>query len=126
MPQNSSYRLRVRGRFEAAHHLTTYRGGVEPSHGHSWRVEAFLETSELDADGLAFDFVEVRTALRELTDRFDHRDINTIRPFDSESPTTERLARWFYEELAARLPNAPLVEVEVWEGPDCSAAYRAV
>ena len=119
-----SYRLRVRGRFEAAHHLTHYRGGVEPSHGHSWRVEVFLETAELDADGLAFDFVEVRAVLQELTARFDHRDLNTIPPFDTESPTTERIARWFFEELTARLPDAPLAEVEVWEGPDCSAAYR--
>jgi len=119
-----SYVLRVREGFEAAHHLTSYRGRPEPSHGHSWRVEAALEAPELDEEGLGFDFIEIRGALRELAGRFDHRDINTVPPFDQTSPTTERLAAWFYGELAPRLEGAHLVEVTVWEGPDCSATYR--
>jgi len=119
-----SYRLRVRGRFEAAHHLTSYRGSVEPVHGHSWRVEAFLETDRLDDDGLAWDFVEVKTALVALCAELDHRDLNTVAPFTRISPTTERVAAWFFDRLAEALPGAPLAEVEVWEGPDCSAVYR--
>lgn len=121
-----SYLLRVRERFEAAHHLTSYKGRPEPSHGHSWSVEAVLEAPELDDEGLGFDFVEARGALRDLTGRFDHRDINTVPPFDHMSPTTERLATWFFDELTARLPAARLWEVTVWEGPDCSATYRPV
>jgi 6-pyruvoyltetrahydropterin/6-carboxytetrahydropterin synthase len=119
-----TFRLRVRARFEAAHHLTTYRGAVEPNHGHSWRVEAVLEAGGLDADGLAFDFLEVKAALQEICGLVDHRDLNTVPPFDRESPTTERIAAWFFDGLARRLPGAPLAEVEVWEGPDCSASYR--
>lgn len=119
-----SYVLRVVARFEAAHHLTSYKGAPEPNHGHSWRVEAVLAAPELDAEGMAFDFVEVKTALAELAGRFDHGDINTVPPFDRVSPTTERIAAWFYERLAERLPSAPLAEVTVWEGPDCSATYR--
>ena len=61
-----AYLLRVAARFEAAHHLTSYKGAPEPSHGHSWRVEAALAAPELDAEGMAFDFVEVQAALREL------------------------------------------------------------
>jgi len=117
------YTLRVGARFEAAHHLTSYKGGPEPSHGHSWRVEAVLRSGGLDGEGMAFDFVEVQAALRELASRFDHKDINTVPPFDRQSPTTERIATWFFEELAGRLPAAPLAEVTVWEGPDCSATY---
>ncbi|MGD2115781.1 MAG: 6-carboxytetrahydropterin synthase [Acidobacteriota bacterium] len=118
------YVLRVRESFEAAHHLTSYKGRPEPSHGHSWRVEAAVEAAELDDEGLGFDFLEVRDALRELTGRFDHRDVNTVPPFDRVSPTTERLAAWFFDELTARLPGARLTEVTVWEGPSCSATYR--
>jgi 6-pyruvoyl-tetrahydropterin synthase len=66
----------------------------------------------------------VQAALRELAARLDHRDINTVSPFDRTSPTTERIAAWFFAALAERLPGAPLVEVTVWEGPDCSATYR--
>jgi 6-pyruvoyltetrahydropterin/6-carboxytetrahydropterin synthase len=119
-----SWVLRVNARFEAAHHLTAYRGAPEPVHGHSWRVEAVLAAAALDGEGMGFDFVAVRAALGELAARFDHRDVNTVPPFDRLSPTTERLAAWFYEELLNRLPGARLAEVTVWEGPDCSATYR--
>jgi 6-pyruvoyltetrahydropterin/6-carboxytetrahydropterin synthase len=118
------YLLRVCTRFEAAHHLTSYRGHPEPAHGHTWRVEAVLAAGDLDAEGIAYDFVPVRRALDELAGRFDHRDVNTVPPFDESSPTTERLAAWFHAELVARLPGAALVEVTVWEGPDASATYR--
>lgn len=118
------YTLRVGARFEAAHHLTSYKGAPEPSHGHSWRVEAVLRTGGLDGEGMAFDFVEVQAALRELAARFDHKDINTVPPFDRQSPTTERIAAWFFRGLSERLPGAPLSEVTVWEGPDCSATFR--
>lgn len=119
-----SYLLRVGVRFEAAHHLTSYQGAPEPVHGHSWRVEAAMEAPALDAEGMAFDFVAVQGALRELASRLDHRDINGVPPFDRTSPTTERIAAWFFAGLRERLPEAPLVEVTVWEGPDCSATYR--
>lgn len=121
------YLLRVREGFEAAHHLTSYKGSPEPVHGHSWTVEAALEAAELDEEGMGFDFVEVRGALRELAARFDHRHVNEVPPFDATSPTTERLARWFFERLAERLSGAGparLTEVTVWEGPACSATYR--
>jgi 6-pyruvoyltetrahydropterin/6-carboxytetrahydropterin synthase len=114
----------VNARFEAAHHLTSYRGAPEPVHGHTWRVEAALRAEGLDAEGMGFDFVAVKGALGELAAVLDHRDVNSVPPFDTLSPTTERIAAWFYEGLAARLPGAPLVEVTVWEGPDCSATYR--
>ncbi|HEY4597743.1 MAG TPA: 6-carboxytetrahydropterin synthase [Thermoanaerobaculia bacterium] len=119
-----SYTLRVTARFEAAHHLTSYKGAPEPVHGHSWQVEAVLETAELDAEGMAWDFVEVQGALRDLAARLDHRDINTVPPFDSLSPTTERIAAWFFAGLAERLAGAPLTALTVWEGPDCSATFR--
>lgn len=120
----SHYTLRVRSRFEAAHHLTSYRGEPEPVHGHSWRVEVELSTAELDAEGMAYDFVEIKRALDALVARFDHRHINSIPPFDTTSPTTERIARHLFEQLRAALPEAPLCQVTVWEGPDCSATFR--
>lgn len=116
--------LEVAGRFEAAHRLYSWRGAPEAVHGHSWRVVAQLETDRLDGEGMAFDFVALRDALAALTAALDHRDLNELPPFDRESPTTERIARWFLEELAAKLPGAPLAAVTVYEGPDCSATYR--
>lgn len=119
-----TWTLRVREGFEAAHALRSYKGQPEPVHGHSWQVEAVIEAEELDAEGMGFDFVEVREHLRYLAARFDHGDINATPPFDELTPTTENLARYFFEELRRRLPDSGLVAATVWEGPHCSATYR--
>ena len=119
------YTVRARVRFEAAHRLLSYRGKPEATHGHSWRVEAVLETDRLDAEGMAFDFVELQRCLASLAAKFDHADINQIPPFDRLTPTTENLAAWFFEGLRALLPRAPLREIALWEGPDCCATYSA-
>ncbi len=119
----SRWDLEVTASFEAAHHLLAWRGRPEPSHGHSWRVIARLSATRLDEEGMAFDFVSVRDALVGLVARFDHRDINSVAPFDRVSPTTERLAQWFFDELRAALPKAPLVGVSLYEGPQCCATY---
>ena len=119
-----SYLLRVSAGFEAAHHLTSYLGAPEAVHGHSWRVEVGLATEVLDAEGMAYDFVALRSVLLALVGRLDHKDLNAVPPFDRLSPTTERIAAWFHHEIQLALPGAPLLEVTVWEGPYCSATYR--
>lgn len=119
-----TYTLRARERFEAAHRLTSYQGKPESVHGHSWQVEAVVTTQALDAEGMGFDFVALKGVLGELAATFDHKNINEVPPFDELSPTTERIAAWFFDRLVERLPEAPLTEVTVWEGPDCSATYR--
>ena len=127
------YELLVRARFEAAHHLTAYRGAPEPVHGHSWRVEARIVSAELGPEGYAVDFVEIQGRLEALVARFRHGDINAVPPFDRSSPTAERLAEWFHRR--ARRPGstshrsvggaamARVSSVTVWEGPDCSATF---
>jgi 6-pyruvoyltetrahydropterin/6-carboxytetrahydropterin synthase len=117
------YRVDVHAAFEAAHHLLSYRGAAEPVHGHSWRVSVEIVAAELDSEGMAFDFVAVRRALLDLTARFDHRDINSVAPFDTVSPTTERLAAWFCARMQEQLPTAAIRSTTVWEGPNCSATY---
>ncbi len=117
------YRVEVHAGFEAAHHLLSYRGVEEPAHGHSWRVSIAIAAAELDSEGMAFDFVAARNALLDLAALFDHRDINSVPPFDSVSPTTERLAEWFCGRMQERLPAADIRSATVWEGPNCSATY---
>ena len=117
------YELRVRGRFEAAHHLTSYRGLPEPVHGHSWTVEVCVVAAELGAEAYVLDFLEIKSHLDELSGRFHHADINSVAPFDDRSPTTENLAEWFCREMASRLEGAKVASVTVWEGPDCAATF---
>lgn len=117
--------MRVDARFEAAHHLRSYKGAPEPAHGHSWKVSVELAADRLDAEGIGFDFVTARKALLDLAAPFEHRDINTVPPFDEISPTTEQLAVHFCEEMQRRLPGARVVSATVSEGPDCHATYFA-
>jgi 6-pyruvoyltetrahydropterin/6-carboxytetrahydropterin synthase len=121
-----AFLVRVRARFEAAHHLTSYRGAPEPVHGHSWQVEAALAAATLDSEGMAADFVAAQAALHDLAAALDHRDLNAVPPFDRISPTAERVALWFFDRLAERLAGgeATLAEVTVWEAPGCSVTYR--
>ena len=128
------FELLVRSRFEAAHHLTAYRGAPEAVHGHSWRVEARIAADRLGPEGYAIDFVEIQGQLDALASRFHHVDINTVPPFDRRSPTTEHLAEWFFTELtswlaghrsAAASETARIAAVTVWEGPDCAATCLA-
>lgn len=117
--------IRVEARFEAAHHLREYKGVPEPLHGHSWKVEAKFKCQKLDHESIGIDYVHVEKAIRGLAEQFDHRNINEIPPFDTLNPTSENIARWFFDQLnrPEMKQAAELSEVIVWEGPEAYVAY---
>jgi len=119
------YTVKVESRFEAAHNLREYYGEPEPIHGHSWRIEARLTTNQLDKEDIAIDFVKVEKALHALSGQFDHNYINNIPPFDKINPTSENIAKWFYDNLnkPELLNDATLKEVTLWEGPFNTLTY---
>ena len=123
----ATYTIKVESRFEAAHNLRSYYGKPEPIHGHSWRVEARIESGALDSEDISVDFVNVEKALHELSGRFDHNYINNIPPFDKVNPTSENIAKWFYDGLNQREligAGARLAEVTLWEGPFNTLTYK--
>ncbi len=96
-------------------------------HGHTWTVRAFWEYAALDDNGMGANFRDLKALLRrEVHDRFDHRHLNDIAPFERVPPTAENLAREVYgilrERAGAGTPGR-LARVEIWEGPDACAAY---
>lgn len=119
------FTIRVEARFEAAHNLREYKGAPEPLHGHSWKIEAKFKCKQLDHEYIGIDYVHVEKAIRELAQRFDHRYINEIPPFDQLNPTSENMARWFFEQLNRPeiKQEADLSEVVVWEGPEAYVSY---
>jgi 6-pyruvoyltetrahydropterin/6-carboxytetrahydropterin synthase len=121
-----SYRVTVTARFEAAHNLIDYEGGPEPLHGHSYRVEAVLESEKLQRYDVAVDFVPVRKALEVLAKQLDYSYINEHPDFTGRNTSAENLARWFAErlEISGTLGRSRVAEVTVWEGPENSATYR--
>jgi 6-pyruvoyltetrahydropterin/6-carboxytetrahydropterin synthase len=124
------YEVSVEGRFSAAHNLREYQGDCERLHGHNYQVRAAVRVAETGADGLAVDFRDLKAALGEVLEDLDHRYLNEDVPDFAEgkmNPTTENLARFVFDRLAARELSAGVrvSAVTVWESPGCSVTYRS-
>lgn len=120
------YVVSVQAHYDSAHYLRSYHGKCEQLHGHRYIVEAALTTDRLGEGGIAFDFVDVKRALRELADELDHNNLNELPPFTEIEPSAENQARYFYEELKRRLPSEmaeALLYTKVWETPTQWALY---
>ena len=120
---SAMYRVNVRRHFDAAHALHGYGGKCERLHGHRWEVVVCVESENLDAVGMAFDFTLLKRELDEVLARFDHHNLNDTPPFDEMNPSCENIARFIYQQLERRLPGAGLRYVEAWESPDAWATY---
>lgn len=96
-------------------------------HGHTWTVRAFWMFHTLDAHGMGSNFRDLRKALHEsIHERYDHRHLNDVEPFDRIAPTAENLAREAYRALDRAVDTGDrgwLGRVEVWEGPESCVAY---
>jgi 6-pyruvoyltetrahydropterin/6-carboxytetrahydropterin synthase len=116
----------VQAHYDSAHYLRHYKGKCERMHGHRYVVELALASEDVDRAGIAFDFVDVKRELRALADRLDHQNLNELEPFTEMEPSAENQARYFYEELKRRLPEAmrdAVLYVRVWETPTQWAQY---
>ncbi len=139
---------------ENGHMLSHHPDKCRYPHGHSRKVEIVLTADELDDNGMVCDFKIVKQALGEFIERFDHSlCVNTadpmfatlqaaygerIIPFEQTEPTTEVLAKTFYEHCSqllaeyaghdtATYPLRPLVQIEkirVWETSSSWAEYQ--
>ncbi len=120
------YVVSVQAHYDSAHFLRNYNGKCERLHGHRYVVEAALMAEELNASGLAYDFVDVKKHLRDLADWLDHQNINDLPPFTEIEPSAENQARFFFDELKERMPGPmkeALLYVRVWETPTQFAQY---
>lgn len=119
------YEVYVKTQFSAAHQLKGYDGKFENLHGHNWSACVTVEAEDTDEIGVGIDFVELKEKVDGFLEKLDYKNINEIPPFDKENPSAENIARWLYKQLAASLDkqHARVKKVEVYEMPDCGAAY---
>ncbi len=112
--------------FAAAHFLPSYHGQCERLHGHNYVVRLYASADALDREGLVIDFARLKAVLKDILDRFDHRLLNEIAPFDSLEPSSERLAEYIAEQAAARLDDerVRITECRVYETARNCAMYR--
>jgi 6-pyruvoyltetrahydropterin/6-carboxytetrahydropterin synthase len=119
------FQLQVKLDFDSAHNHPGEYEQCRRLHGHTWLVEVAVESYDLDQYGMVCDFKTLKTLVREVTDKLDHRYLNEIPPFDAISPTAENIARHIYREVASRLgfPGVVLAYVRVCESPTSCAVY---
>jgi 6-pyruvoyltetrahydropterin/6-carboxytetrahydropterin synthase len=121
------FEVSVEETFSAGHALRGYKGKCENPHGHNYRVRLTLEGQQLDSIGLLYDFTHVKRMLREVIEALDHKFLNDLAPFDTINPSAENLAKFFHEQTAAQMKQAPnaarIKQITVWETDDTSATY---
>jgi 6-pyruvoyltetrahydropterin/6-carboxytetrahydropterin synthase len=118
------------------HRLLNYDGKCKYLHGHNGRAIISIQAAELDDRGMVRDFGEIKQVVSGWIDaELDHRMIlhrdDPIVPLLraqgeplyllDRNPTAENIARLIYEFAASR--GFPVVEVRLWETPNCFATY---
>jgi 6-pyruvoyltetrahydropterin/6-carboxytetrahydropterin synthase len=123
------FEVTVEQTFAAGHALREYKGKCENVHGHNYRVQVTVEGEQLNRIGLLVDFVELKRAVRDVIAYLDHQFINDLEPFTTINPSAENLAKYFYDEVSARVQIATdtparIAQVKIWETDTSIAVYR--
>jgi len=116
------FSVKVEVYFSSAHNLRGYKGKCEDLHGHNWKVEAVVESKKLDKLGMVMDFHELKSHLKSIIDKLDHKYLNQILYFKKVNPTSENIAKYIYDNLKRKTRG--LKSVTVWESHNSSATYH--
>ena len=119
------YRLCFQREFTARHKLVGGDWGAENDlHGHPYRVEWELRSSELDAHGYLVDLVDVERALVLVVTRYGGAILNDLPEFQDQNPSLERFARILWERLSSSLPGGIQSAVRLWENSIAWAGFE--
>lgn len=119
------FELDVIREFSSAHCLKGYCGNCSEKHGHNWSVQVFIRSEKLDEIGIAVDFKALKRELDALLGELDHKDLNSIPPFDKLNPTSENIAMYIYKRLSGKLNEngVKVYRVRVGENASSGASY---
>ena len=85
-------------------------------HGHNYVIEVLVGGAVDPETGMVLNLAELDEVVQmQVTDRFDHTNLNLDPLFQNRVPTTENLCRAVFELLDARVEPARLVQVRVEE-----------
>lgn len=121
--------------FPMGHRLMNHPGKCRHVHGHNYLVTVMLYGTVNTDTGFVIDFGDLKRAVREVLDPFDHafcvQDIDpcaqALMPYGmifrlSFPPTAENLAEWWGDQIALRLKVVRTrVVLQVRETRDCVA-----
>lgn len=115
------FELKTQMYFAAAHHLLNYEGECENQHGHNWLVEAFVKGNSLDKSNILIDYKVLKRELKSVLDLLDHKDLNELEFFRGESPSSEMISQFIYNNLKEKI--GIVSKISVWETPTSCATY---
>lgn len=123
------FTLYIADYFSAAHRIEEYHGKCEELHGHNFKVEILFQGERLGPGGMLVDFKVLKTLLKEVLEKLDHKYLNDIEFFKKRASSSEYIALFIHEEikklLSIRLCNydIKLHQVRVWESENAYASY---
>ena len=115
--------------FSSAHRLRNYHGKCENMHGHNWRVRLFVTRNQLDETGFVMDFKVLDAVLKKIMELLDHKDLNSLKEFETVNPTAENIALLIFrlaeKEISAIDKEVKVSKVSVWESDKSCAIVEA-
>lgn len=124
---NAAHRLYNPAWDEARNQAVFGKCSLPNYHGHNYELIVRV-TGEPDPEtGYVIDMKVLSDIIRaEVTDRFDHRNLNTdTEEFRELNPTAENIAIVIHDILRPLLPEALALHVTLFETPRNSAEYPA-
>ena len=118
-------KVKVKGKFDAAHMLPDYSGKCVNLHGHTWHY-AITISGEVSNNGMVVDFKKVREFVKAcIEDIYDHKLINDV----IDNPTAELIVLNIVTTIANQrlVVHSDLIRddrlfmleaVELWETED--------
>jgi 6-pyruvoyltetrahydropterin/6-carboxytetrahydropterin synthase len=100
-----------------AENIATYGKCNNPyGHGHNYTLEVMVSGAVDESTGMICDLVDLDGFVqREILERFDHQNLNTLTEFSSAVPTTENLCIVIYDILQRGFQHAHLEKVRFEE-----------
>ena len=101
------YKVKKRLEIAGAHRLSlNYESKCSNIHGHNWIVEIYMQSKELDSNGMVMDFTHIK---KKIHDMLDHRYINDV---VQVNPTAENIAKWICDRLGSKCYKVTVQESE--------------
>lgn len=101
------YRVKKRIEVSGAHRLNLdYESKCSNLHGHNWIIEIYMQSKELDKNGMVMDFTHIK---RKISDKLDHQNLNEVFNFN---PTAENIAKWICDTLGDKCYKVTVQESE--------------
>jgi 6-pyruvoyltetrahydropterin/6-carboxytetrahydropterin synthase len=129
------YSVTVRGHMMIAHSLSgSVFGPAQRLHGATYVVDAEFRRRELDQDGVVVDIGLASEALNRVLGELNYRNLDDNAEFKGRNTTTEFLARFIFDRLAAAIGRGEVgrtasaiesIRISLHESHIASAAYDA-